>query len=254
MKETPQTLNAFDAKIAAGLAAALDSLPGRVVLEAQDLRDWREMSKFGETPNLAGVSLHPIARPAPGRWPGEVGGVFAGFGTVADGWKAETGRALDRALRSTSLVHVSGGLRRAGGGLFGVEFWLPGARADLAEGLRRMLHPAEGPAELSLLWWAEPLTDRRGAELRPALALDGGRARGAILSVDDPAWMAELLTVAAGETVAPEPFAEALAGPQDVAELAPDLPLGTLIWGGAADGDGRFLNVLPPDVCALPGR
>lgn len=178
-------------------------LKGKEVFPGLTATDLREMSKFSELPNLAGLAAHTLKRNAEG------GMRNAEFLSTSSTFPSEISSALDWELSRVPTLLIRGALNGAGEGPFRVAVFVPQAHAWLAQALHRMLWPvAEEPdfrPEYSLLIWPAPLHGRGGEVVTESFAGHWpGDGFGVVIGYDDPLLLASMLAGAVGH----EPIAE----------------------------------------------
>lgn len=182
-------------------------MEGKQLLPPMTAEDLREMSKFNELPNVAGLAAHRVLRPAPEGL--DPGGTEAPEGEPAPRIPSPTPElpggvypALSAALIHTPSLVLHGALAGRGGRPFGVGVIVPLAQgAHLAQALARMLwEPAEGGRRLEyvLFVWPEVLRRKDGAVIAAGLMGHWPDQRtGVLLGYDDPALAARMMLDAA---------------------------------------------------------
>ncbi len=174
-------------------------LYGRQLLEGLGADDLREMCKFRERPNLAGLAVHEIERPLPADWePSRDLRPREGYPELGEGLQ----RALSHGLNAQPVIVVRGLLGGGSPAALPVEIYIPQHGAQLALAMQALLHPWRGTAQVAarvrILCWHEPLHNRQGRLLRERMIAWWAEAGFALtIGHDDPSLLADILWDAA---------------------------------------------------------
>ena len=222
MNENRQTCKSFDRGPDFELSALPPLLAG--LLEGHQVythlgeADLREMSKFGEIPNLNGLAAHPIRYPAPA-------GLDLGLKPSVGHHGQEplaispqpllpggVRKALARQLVGIPSLVIRGTLAGASAFPFAVQVIVPQTHAHLAVAVQKMLWPLADSAspeqmqpevQYTLFHWPEPIMKKTGEVVVGEFVAHWAEARlgseglGVVIGFDDPRLMERMLLDAA---------------------------------------------------------